>query len=173
MTPIQSIYPVTAEGIGRQDYTQCVQRSTSQFHTAALRQAGIAFGYSGLLPTVPWPNIYAGVVVMPQDDGSWDYGASTIIVHFMEMSITIGSNCLVVIGLARFASLADLYIWNVAEYFPRIYGYGRAKIQYTNGITSQPGSVYATVTGFYSSNPTEHYTGMCTGLVTDLTIPWM
>jgi len=173
MPTIEEIFDVEAQGIGRRDYSLRVERSTAALAMPSLRQQLFIMLYYGTLPTLPYPSVYLFVIPMPQEDGAWGYEASSIVMHFTEMSFTIGSNSLVLIGLLRFASLADYYAWIIAENFPQMYSYCHTEIEYTLGIPTQPGSVYAIACGFWSPNPTEGVSFVTNGLITDLTREWM
>jgi hypothetical protein len=173
MPIVGATYNVEVEGIGTTDYTVKVERSTAAFYTPSLRQEVFIMRYAGVLPTLAYPSVYLFVVPMPQEDGSWGYEASSIVMHFAEMSFTISSNHLTLTGLLRFASLADYYGFIIAENFPQMYGYNSTKLNYTLGIPTQPGSVYVIIGGFWSSNATEIVTMVSNGLITDLTRQWM
>jgi len=173
MPVVEQIFSVPAIVIGTKDYTQKVERSTAALYTPSLRQEVFIMRYTGTLPTLPYPSVYLFVIPMPQEDGTWGYEASSIVMHFMEMSFTIGSNNLVLIGLLRFASLADYYAWIIAENFPQMYAYGHTSLEYTVGIPTRLGSVYAIACGFWSANPTEIVSFVTNGLITDLTRQWM
>jgi hypothetical protein len=171
--PIVQTFPVVTEGIGRVDYSLTVERSTATFYTPALRQQIYTASYRGTLPTLPPGWVYAVVVPMPQEDGSWWYEASSIAMHLMEVSLAIHTNCLVRTGSFRYASLANYYAGIIAQRFITIYGYGQACVELKMGIPTQPGSVYTIALGFYSPHPTEYFTLDVSGLMTDLTRPWM
>jgi len=169
----KKLFTVRAKGIGRRDYTTRVERSTTTLYSPSLKQEVFIMRYAGVLATVPFPSVYLFVIPMPQEDGTWGYEASSIMMHFMEMSLTIRSNSLTLIGLLRFASLDDYYAFIIAENFPQIYGYTRAKLSYTKGIPTQPGSVYVILGGFWSSSVAEGISMVSNGLITDLTREWM
>lgn len=171
--PIEQVFNVEAKGIGMRDYTVRVERSTAALYTPSLRQEVFIMRYAGVLPTPPYPSVYLFVIPMPQNDGTWGWEASTIAMHFTEMSFTINSNNLTLIGLIRFASLDDYLLFIIAENFPQMYGYGHTQIGYTLGIPTQPGSVYAVACGFWSSNLAEQVSFVSNGLITDLTREWM
>jgi len=175
---LETLFTAPVKGIGRKDYTAKVERSTATLYNPSLKQEIFIMEYLGPLSTLPYPNLYLMVIAMPQEDGTWGWEASTITMHFMEMSITIGSNNLTLIGLLRFASLADYDAFirgelPPAENFPQMYGYGNAKLNYTLGIPTQPGSVYAIVWGFWSASAVEQVSMVSNGLITNLTREWM
>lgn len=129
--------------------------------------------YEGKLDTLPWPYVYTFPIPMPQEDGTWWWEASSITMHFIEMSLTLRSNNLTLIGLLRFASLDDYLASIVAEFFPQMFGYTGAELNYTKGIPTRPGSVYAILGYFASASLTEEISMVCNGLITDLTREWM
>jgi len=110
---------------------------------------------------------------MPQEDGSFGYEASTIIENYYNVQVSIRKNALVGAALIRFASYADAIIYNIAQYFPRVFGYGKVKIDFTHGISTRPGSVYGLLFGFWTGGVTEHVDITINGLVSELTPPWM
>ena len=171
--PATEVFDVQAQGVGRRDYTLRVERSTASLYTPSLRQLVFIARYSGILPTPPYPIVYLFPIPMPQEDGTWDWEASSITMHFMEMSFTIGSNSLVQIGLLRFASLADYYAHIIAENFPQQYAYTHTEIGYTLGIPTQPGSMYVLLGGFWPAGAAEQVSMVNNGLITDLTREWM
>lgn len=171
--PLQETFDVAVGGIGRRDYTLGVERSTSALYTPPYRQEVFIMRYDGVVWTLPYPSVYLFVVPMPQEDGTWGYEASSITMHFAEMSFNIATNELTLTGMLRFASLADYYLFIIAENFVQMYGYGHTEIGYTLGIPSRPGSVYAIIGGFWSASPTMQITMVANGLITDLTREWM
>jgi len=173
MAVIEQSYDVKARGIGRKDYTLSVERSTSALYTPTMRQEIFIMRYAGILPTLPYPSVYLFIIPMPQEDGTWGWEASSIVMHFAEISVTIGSNHLALTGLIRWASLDDYFAFIVAENFPQMYGYGATYLSFTVGIPTQPGSVYTVVGAFWSTNPAEQMSMVANGLITDLTRDWM
>lgn len=183
--PIQTSFTVPVKGIGRKDYTAKVERSTATLYNPSLKQEVFIMRYAGVLYTVPFPSIYLFAIPLPQEDGTWGYEASSIVMHFMEMSFTIRSSSLTQVGLLRFASLDDFYDFyfsgeiyaNVGLYngelYPQMYGYTSTKLSYTKGIPTQPGSMYVVVGGFWSSSMAEEVSMVCNGLITNLTREWM
>jgi len=170
---LETLFTAPIKGIGRKDYTAKVERSTATLYNPSLKQEIFIMEYWGTLSTLPYPSVYFFIIPMPQEDGTWGWEASAITMHFMEMSFTIGSNNLTLIGLLRFASLADYDAFIIAENFPQMYGYGNTKLNYTLGIPTQPGSVYAIVGGFWSSSVAEEVSMVSNGLITNLTREWM
>jgi hypothetical protein len=173
MAIVDLTFNVPTKAIGLKDYTLKVERSTASVYTPTMRQEVFIMRYEGIVASLPYPSVYLFMIPMPQEDGTWGYEASSIVMHFVEMGFSIGSNHLTLIGLIRWGSLADYYNWIIAENFPQIYGYTRAKLNYTLGIPSRPGSVYTVIAGFWSSNATEQVSMVTTGLITDLTRDWM
>ena len=171
--PAVEVFDVNVEGVGRRDYTLGVERSTATLYTPSLRQQVFIMRYAGILGTLPYPSVYLFAIPMPQEDGTWGWEASSIMMHFVEMSFTIGSNNLTLIGLLRFASLADYFAFIIAENFPQMYAYSHTEIGYTLGIPTQPGSMYTVVCGFWSASAAEQVSMVTNGLITDLTREWM
>jgi len=166
-------FPVESQGIGRVDYTLSVERSTEALSDTHLRQGMWGATWGLALPTLVFPHIYEAAQPMPQEDGTWDYLASSVTMHFMELSIGLETNVLVFVQIFRYASLEDYYHYIIAQRFPGVYGYGQASIEYKSGIPTQPGSLYSEVFGFWSPNPTEYITANASGIFTDLTPPFM
>jgi len=173
MPQIVETFAVETQGIGRVDFTKTVERSTSNVPTSPLRQTSVWTSASYVLPVGPYPLYYIAVWPLPQENGTWAYPASTIMETYNNVAVSITKNALVGAALVRFASLADYYILNIAEYFPRLFGYGKVVINLTTGISTRPGSVYGLLFGFWTGGITERVTINVHGLVWDLTPPWM
>lgn len=165
-------FVVEAVGVGRVDYSQAVERGTQPFVTPSMHQMKIVLIGTFALPPVPWPGAWLLPFAMPQEDGTWGWTASSLIMHFFEVCASIRTNHLVTVGLLRFNSKADYDIYNIAERSPQVFGYGKAELTFLRGIPTQKGSVYAFLFGFWSGDPGEITIGY-NGLCTDLTIPWM
>ena len=165
--------PVIARGVGRRDYTENVERSTQPFVTMTQRQDRFNFAGMWNLTTRTYPSSFVWPFFMPQEDGSWELEASTIVAHFFEIGISLTTNHLCVIGLIRYASEADYDASNIAERFPQLFGYGSAKVRYSKGIPTSEGSVYAILFSGWNESATVDTVIEVTGLLSNLTVPWM
>jgi len=167
-------FVIPTRGIGRLDYSKAIERSTQPFLTPTLRQSRfVGHGGPWILPADPWPAMWAITWSMPQEDGTYDWTASSIVRNFFEINVSVKSNHLVMTRMDRFASYQDYLDYNVAEYFPQVYGYGKAKLEFLAGLPTQEGSVYAQVFGCWPDTPTFEITAEIYGLNTKLTRPWM
>jgi len=173
MPSIVESYTVKPEGIGRVDFTKTIERSTSNTPTSTLRQAMCWTSLSLFLPVGPYPWYYIAIWPLPQEDGTWAHEAGSIYETYYDMSVSVLKNALVGASLIRFASLADYYIVNVAEYFPRLFGYGKVDINFRNGISTVEGSVYGILFGFWTDAVWDRVNIDIHGVVWNLTPPWM
>lgn len=169
----KTTFAVPAKGIGRKDYSTNVEHSTAALVTPSLRQQLFVAVYVGVLPCLAFPEQYQFPLPMPQEDGSWDLEASSIMVHFTNMSLSLRSNNLVFIGLVRYASVEDMYVGIIAQRFPVAFNYTNVELSFTKGIVSEPSSVYVAAAGFWSAELEEEISLIVNGITTDLTKPWM
>lgn len=166
-------FAVTTKGVGRKDYSRSVERSTQPFLTPTLRQDRFNITFNDVIITRPFPIVFTFVFTLPQEDGSFDFEASSIGVHFFDFTASLKTNSLCVIGLFRYASYADWLANILAERSPQAFGYGRAKLKFSRGIPSKQGSVYSILAGGWPETPTYEMSVDVLGLLTDLTPPWM
>jgi len=166
-------FDVTAKGIGRKDYSRAIERSIQPFLTPTLRQTTFTATATWTVAVTIFPVAYASAVSMPQEDGSWDWLASSIPVHFFEVYVSIMTNHLVTVSLVRYNSVADYLAGIIAEWSPEIFGYGNANLTFHKGIPTQEGSLYAIRFGGWPTAATVEVTMGGSGIVTDLTLPWM
>jgi len=80
---------------------------------------------------------------------------------------------MVMTRLDRFDSYQDYLDYIVAESFPQVFGYGKAKLEFLAGIPTQEGSVYGQLFGCWADTPDFEITLEIYGLNTELTAPWM
>lgn len=166
-------FVVPAEGIGSRDYSKTVERSTSPFVTPSLRQMWISGTGRWSIPTTPYPVTKVWGITMPQDDGTWGWVAGSIIVHWFESHVYLETNHLCTVGLVRYANYAALLAGIITERYPQIFGYGRASILYSRGIPTQPGCCYGLLAGGWPDTPTYEVNIGMSGIVTELTRPWI
>lgn len=166
-------FPVKARGIGRRDYTESIQYSTAPFTTPSLMQQGFVALGTFVVPVSIFPVAWASAFPLPQEDGSFGFLASSINAHFSEVDVSIRSNHLVTCALVRYNSIADYLAGNIAEWSPEIFGYGHATLKFQKGIPTQEGSLYAIRFGGWPETATVEITIGASGIVSDLTLPWM
>jgi len=79
-------FPVPTTGVGRLDYTKSVERATQPFITPSLRQSRfVGHGGPWVLPTDPWPfGVWIVPWSMPQEDGTYDWTASSIVRNLLR-----------------------------------------------------------------------------------------
>ncbi|GAH81381.1 unnamed protein product, partial [marine sediment metagenome] len=94
-------FEVATVGVGRMDYSKAVERSTVPYATPSLRQSRSASNVEYTLPYYPWPATWYNAWGMPQYDGTYDWVASSIILNFTSVYISINSNCLLFMRLDR------------------------------------------------------------------------
>ncbi len=167
-------FAVEARGVGRSDYSQAVEYATQPYITPTLRQARFSLINATFLDvTLPYPFGYKVPILMPQEDGSFGWLASAVVLHWVEIGMFIKTNHLVALGLRRYANIADYLAGVVAQRSPHIFKYGNASISFSKGIPTQVGSIYAIWTGAWPDTATYQITLTATGILTDLTPPWM
>jgi len=169
-------FAITARGVGRKDYSKTTERSIQPFPTPTLRQDRFNITGTVILPVIPFPWVYLfGPIPLPQEDGTWEYTASTISAHFFNLSASIKTNHLICLGLVRFASLDDFGWGIIAEQSPTIFSYNRVVLTFSVGIPTQEGSVYAVYANAWpdwAGGPFE-FALTSVGIYSDLTPPWM
>lgn len=177
MKAVTFVAPV--KGVGRKDYSKAIEYSTQPYITPSLRQdRDIAIG-TVTNPTLPFPTAWMFPLLMPQEDGTWDWLASSITTHFFEVFTSIMTNHLVVVGLIRYASIDDFFLDIIAERSPILYSYNKAEVNFLKGIPTKVGSLYCLLAGAWPYTdgipdaPDYELTVGYTGIATDLTAPWM
>lgn len=167
-------FVIPQKGVGQQDYTVVVERSTATLATPSLRQEIMLLTFDDSYPPPPFPAQYQVFVPMPQEDGTWGWEASSIRVHFIDLSIAGRKNALCCVGMMAYESLAALTggLPPIAWY-PRVYDYGRAVLKYSKGIASQTGRVYAVHFAVWSDAVTEPFSLEGFGIITELSLAWM
>lgn len=172
MTKID-IFTAEARGVGRKDYSRAIERSTQPFITPTLRQDRLAAFGDFLVPATAFPWGWSALITQPQDDGTWDWIASSIICHYFEIAVSIEQNSLCFIFFENFASLADYYAGIREMYTPQVFGYGKAKIRLSVGFPTHQGGLYQFVFGAWPEVASYRITVSVTGIASELTSPWM
>lgn len=167
----EETFIVTPKGVGRKDYSKTTERSTQPFITPTLRQDRIEMHADFTLAVFPFPSAWQFLIPLPQEDGTWWYEASSIVTHIFEIHVSLRTNHLVTLGLLRYASIDDYPL--IPERAPQIFSYGKANLTYSKGIPTQKGSLYSILASGWPDTPTQDITIMATGIVTELTAPWM
>lgn len=170
--PVET-FTTEAKGVGRRDYTNAVERSTAAVGTPTLKQTSYVAYWWGTRPVLPLGYWYVFYWALPQEDGSFYWEASTVAVHYAEINVSARKNVLLQTGLLRWASVQDYIDHNIAQIFPRVFGYGDIQMHFTKGIATQPGSMYGLGVGIYSEAAEEEFSWIINGIVSNLTPPWM
>lgn len=170
---MEQTFVVEARGIGHRDYTGGVQHSTAPFITPSLRQTSLVILATFEVPVNIFPSAWATAVAMPQEDGSFGWLASSISLHISEVDVSIRSNHLVTCAWIRYNSIADYLAGIIAEWSPEIFGYGHATLIFQKGLPTQEGFLYALRFGAWTETATVEITLGGTGILSDLTLPWM
>lgn len=168
-------FTIPAKGVGRKDYSDAIERSVQPYITRALRQDSFEVYGVWLMPVIPFPLAWDFYLVMPQEDGTWDYLASSITLHFFELHASIKTNHLIGIGLKRYASIDDALAGIVAERSPFIFSYNKADLTFLKGIPTREGSVYAAYANAWPdpAGGDFDFTLTATGVWANLTPPYM
>ncbi len=151
------LFTVAPTGVGKRDYSQGIEfasQATSRGH-----QARDITTLDIILDTAAFPDFWAQPMEFFWPDGSLRYEAPSTPLHIHDVVITSERNALVLAGLYRFASFADMaaaWPWTVEVWYGDIWGYGKAELHYTNGIKTEPGKFYAIAFSEYSEEPTFH-----------------
>jgi len=167
------MFAVPVKGVGLPDYTATMERITSPTMSPILRQRAAMGPFAGWIPTRPFPLMYNMVLEQPQEDGTFGWIASSISVHWSRVEIAASSNCLLRIEFLRYRSFLDAAMGIPDVVYPGVYGYGKAIVEYSAGIKTEPGYLYGERMGIWSPNAWEYITISAIGLITDLTPPWM
>lgn len=168
-------FTVEARGVGRKDYSEMVEHATQPFITPSLRQGRFSFsGATFILPVLlPFPRARSVASAMPQEDGTFGWFASSIVVHFQEVHVSLRTHSLVTVGLVNYDSIADYFAGIIAERSPQIFSYGKADLNFIKGMPTQKGKIYAVLFGGWPDTATMEITITFTGIMTELTTPWM
>jgi len=170
---ITTTFAVKERGVGRKDYSGAIEYATQPFVTPSMRQTRITISDVWTLPVTAFPGAWSLAVPMPQEDGSWDWYASSLVVNFFEFHVSIDTNNLVIIGLNRYASIDDYMTGIVAQAAPRIFSYGQADLIFSKGIPTQAGSLYGILVAGWTDTAVVEIMISATGIVTNITAPWM
>jgi hypothetical protein len=145
------LFPVPSAGIGRKDYSQGIEYATQASFKG--HQIRANWTLNAVLPTVPYPDAW-GIYLLFKVSGVWVTVAPSTPHHVYKITVTSERNCLVTAGLCRFASLADVAIWNVEKWYGDMFGYGAVELLYTLGMKTVKGKVYVVTFSEYSGEPT-------------------
>jgi hypothetical protein len=166
-------FAVEAKGVGRKDYSTAIATAVETYITPTLRQDRWFVTGTWEVDLTPVPLAWIILIGMEQEDGSWDWPASSIVSHFFELHVSIKTSHLVTIGLVRYASLDDCIANIIAERSPQIFGYNKADLIFSRGIPTIKGSVYGILAAGWPDTPTYDLTVNAAGLVSELTPAWM
>lgn len=167
------VFTVPAKGVGRKDYTSTVERSTQPYVTPSLRQTRFTGVGTFVLPVLIFPMAWASLMSMPQEDGTWGWAASSIVMHTLEMSASVKSSDLITVAWLKYNSIADYMAGIPAERYAHIFSYGKARVQLATGIPTEQGKYYAIRFSAWPEGATQEITVNITGIATELTRPWM
>lgn len=146
-------FTVPTRGIGRRDYSSAIEfASQASIKGHQARVNAVADYLSVPVPT--FPEFYATILLFWDAQDNLVIPAPDLPYHFYKISITAGRNALVLCGFYRFASLDDVYVWNVEKWYGRMYDYSKAELVFTNGIKTEEGKVYLVTFAEYSEQAT-------------------
>lgn len=146
-----TLFVVPATGAGKADYTQAIEFATQPTWRSWQRRTVWTLHVDGI-PSVPIADFYfiflysfeAGVLY-------WDTRKPR---HFQNVIVSSSRKALVVAGLYQFATLADELAWLPEKWYGDMWGYGKAELEYTNGIRAEVGKYFAAKLCEYSGEPT-------------------
>ena len=137
-------FAVAAKGVGRRDYTGLIEHaSVSSYRSFQTRANSSIIATQLVYPAIG--SAHAGVLSF--------YGAlsaPSYPFYYYHLSVTGELDALTLIGLYRFASIADLFAWNWDEWYGDAWGYHKAELDYANGIRTEEGKLYAVMYAQYS-----------------------
>lgn len=132
---------ITPTGVGRKDWTQQVEVSVEQQLRSLQQRFFYSVHYTGLAGVV-FPNVYESPLSFLVNGVLQNTAPTTRPWMFYLCEVSTDKNCLCVIAFNRYNSYSDYLAGNVAEHLGTAYGYGSAKLIFTKGIPTTPGSVY-------------------------------
>lgn len=143
---------VPAKGVGRRDYTSGVEYATqATYHGFQHRVSW--FDTFLEVPTIPYPEFYSANIYFFDEYLDIVDVAPRFPYHFFEILATTERHALLGVGFYRFASLADFDIWNVEKWYGTLFGYGQVLLNFSHGIKTEQGKVYAVSFAEYSAEP--------------------
>jgi len=145
-------FTVPAKGIGRKDYSRNVDFAVQP--TLRGHQGRQNWYAEWTLPTVPFGYIYVAYLRFFDAEGNLVYPAPDIPYHLYRMVVTTERNALILVALYRFASWADMMVFNYDKWYGDLFGYGEAELRFTNGIKTEEGKLYAVAFSEYSEEAT-------------------
>lgn len=149
-----ALYEAPVKGIGRKDYSKMVERSVTAFATVALAQEWLTI-YSKYcsIPVPAFPDVYEVIIPMPQEDGTWDWLASTIPTSWYDFSVHTDLNNLAYVGFQNYANLTDYFADIIHEQLGEVFGYRQAKLISSKGIPTEAGYLYTIRYAVWSTKP--------------------
>lgn len=166
-------FSVPVKGVGRRDYSKMVEHSIEPFVTIALTQMVFAAQATFTLAGRLFPGAWISALPMPQEDGTWGWLASSIPCIFYNVSVSIKTNSLVVVGLRNYASIADYFSNTIHKRFGETFSYGEAKLKFSKGVVTEEGYLYAVYYGAWPVATPYELTFTAHGMISELTPPWI
>lgn len=149
---IRTTSRTTIVGVGRKDYSQSIEYSVEN----AIRSLQERFFYSNsytALDALAYPDVYEVPLQFLVGDTLQNTAPTNKPWMFYLVEATTNTNNLAIIAFNRYSSYNDYLLGNITEYLGSNLGYVEAKVEYTKGVATIPGSVYSIQFGVFSGNP--------------------
>lgn len=143
-------FPVSAVGIGRQDYSQNLEYSVEPVIRSHLQRINWWFTAAGW-PTVPFPFVYLGDLVFEDRAGVVTNICPSDVEYYIYDVWNQGLyNALTPCLLYKYT----LVPFALVEVIGLVYGYQKASLHFTSGVKCEPGFTYVVCLAQYSELPT-------------------
>jgi len=147
-------FAVASKGIGRRDYSLAIEYASQPTVKGWQGRNNWAADYEGV-PTLPFGWAYMDRLGFYDAKGNLVYEApSDIVNHIYYAGVASSRKALVNVGIWVFANEADYWAGIVEKDLGWVSGYGIAELEFTTGINTEAGKVYALLFGEYSEEPT-------------------
>lgn len=144
-------FTVPPEGIGKPDYQQHVSLAAVSTQRGVQIRQSYTY-YSAPLPTLVYPNAYGDILPWVDSMGVIDYIVpADRPAHLMAYHFQSRRDALKTLQLLRFASWADLLLWNIEKIEGILYGYSDLVLRWSAGLPAVTGRVYAVLFAEWSA----------------------
>jgi hypothetical protein len=132
----------TPTGVGRKDYSQNVEYSVEKELRSLQERFFYSYRFAGLSPVV-FPNVYESLLQFLVGSSLQYEAPSGTPWMFYLAEATTNRLALCVMTFNRYASYQDFLLGNIAERLGTSFGLVDAKLEFTKGVKTVPGSLYS------------------------------
>lgn len=148
-------FTIAPGGIGRRDYSLAIEYASQPTLKGFQARNNWAADYVDVPKLLSFEWIYVDSLGFYDAEGNLHAEAPVGIVnHIYYVGVSSSRKALVSVGLSVFASYADYWDWIGEKVLGLVNGYGIAELEFTAGINTEPGKVYAILWGEYSEELT-------------------